>query len=114
MPIISGINYRDVIAEDVQMSGNLAGIENDKFTGICMFNVSITLAEKHKKIQWNCSNIEGVSSAVNQQACDLLPDKQPGKIVPCPFPTDRLPIDDVELKICTIRPKPPTISSNQE
>ncbi|CAO2838756.1 unnamed protein product [Amaranthus hypochondriacus] len=114
MPIISGINYRDVIAEDVQMSGNLAGIENDKFTGICMSNVTVTLAEKHKKIQWNCSNIEGVSSAVNPQACGLLPDKQAGKIVPCPFPTDKLPIDYVELKICTIRPKPPTISSNRE
>ncbi|XP_056697105.1 probable polygalacturonase isoform X1 [Spinacia oleracea] len=107
MPIVSGINYRDVTAEDVQMSGNLAGIEKDKFTGICMSNVSISLAEKKKKVQWNCSNIEGFTSGVNPKACDLLPDKQPGKLVPCPFPTDKLPIDDVELKICSIRPKPP-------
>ncbi|XP_021765028.1 probable polygalacturonase isoform X1 [Chenopodium quinoa] len=107
LPIISGINYQDVTAEDVQMSGNLAGIENDKFTGICLSNVTISLAEKHKKVQWNCTNIEGTTSGVNPQACDLLPDKQPGKVVPCPFPTDKLPIDDVELKICTVRPKPP-------
>ncbi|KAL2920759.1 putative polygalacturonase [Bienertia sinuspersici] len=107
LPVISGINYRDVTADDVQMSGNLAGIENDKFTGICFSNVTITLAEKHQKVQWNCSNIEGSSSGVNPQACDLLPDKQPGKSVPCPFPTDKLAIDDVELKVCSIRPKPP-------
>ncbi|KNA14383.1 hypothetical protein SOVF_107920 [Spinacia oleracea] len=103
----------DVTAEDVQMSGKLAGIENDKFTGICMSNVTIALAEKPKKVQWNFSNIEGVTSWVNPQACDLLPDKQPGKVVPCPFPTNKLLIDDVELKICSIRPKPPRyIKSN--
>ncbi|XP_074317988.1 putative polygalacturonase [Silene latifolia] len=107
LPIISGINYQNVKAENVSMAGDLVGLDNDKFTGICLSNVTIELAEKHKKVQWNCSNIEGISSGIKPQACDKLPDKQPGKIVPCPYPSDKLSIEDVPLKICSIRPEPP-------
>ena len=106
-PIVKNINYRDITAEDVQMSAQLAGIENDAFTQICISNVTISLAEKPKKVQWNCTNVEGVTSKVTPKACELLPDKDPGKLVDCPFPTDKLPIDDFELKTCPSRPGPP-------
>ncbi|KAK9672594.1 hypothetical protein RND81_12G110800 [Saponaria officinalis] len=107
LPVITRINYQNVRAENVNMSGNLMGIDNDKFTDICISNVTIGLAEKHKKLQWNCSNVEGISSGVTPQACEKLSDKQPGKIVACPYPTNKLPIEGVKLKICSIRPNPP-------
>lgn len=101
LPIINGINYRDIVAENVTMTANLAGIEGDLFTGICISNVTVGLVKKPKKVQWNCTDIEGISSRVSPRTCDLLPDKEPEKIVDCDFPNDRLPIDNVQLKICT-------------
>ncbi|GMH08955.1 hypothetical protein Nepgr_010795 [Nepenthes gracilis] len=96
LPIIDGINYSDVTAENVTMAANLAGIDGDKFTGICISNVSIALAEKAKKVQWNCTDIQGVTSNVTPPACNLLPEGD----ADCPFPDDRLPIEDVQLKTC--------------
>ncbi|KAL9225340.1 hypothetical protein vseg_001280 [Gypsophila vaccaria] len=104
LPVITGISYQNIRAENVTMPADLIGIDNDKFTGICMSNVTIGLAEKHKKLQWNCTNVEGISSGVTPQACDLLPDRQPEKVVACPYPTDKLPIENVELKTCSVRP----------
>ncbi|TXG71008.1 hypothetical protein EZV62_005943 [Acer yangbiense] len=99
LPEIKRINYRDIVAENVTYSARLDGITNDPFTGICISNVTITLTEKPKKLQWNCTNVEGVTSNVTPPACDLLPEKKP---MECPFPEDRLPIEDVKLKSCSI------------
>ena len=100
LPEIKRINYRDIVAENVTYSARLDGITNDPFTGICISNVTITLTEKPKKLQWNCTNVEGVTSNVTPSpVCDMLPEKKP---VECPFPEDRLPIEDVKLKSCSI------------
>ena len=40
---------------------------------------------------------EGNTSNVKPKACDLLPEKS-GTV--CPFPVDKLPIEDVPLKTC--------------
>ncbi|KAM4068949.1 hypothetical protein ACB094_12G051800 [Castanea mollissima] len=98
IPKIKGINYRDVVAENVTYSAKLDGIQGDPFTGICISNVTITLTEKPKKLQWNCTDIAGVTSNVTPTPCALLPEKQG---VDCAFPTSRLPIDDVQLKTCS-------------
>ena len=97
LPYITGINYRDVVATNVTKSARLEGISNDPFTGICISNVSIQVSEQQKKLQWNCSNISGVTSNVTPYPCALLPEK--GQLE-CPFPTDTLPIDNVQLKSC--------------
>ncbi|KAI9160989.1 hypothetical protein LWI28_021052 [Acer negundo] len=98
LPEITRINYRDMVAENVTYAARLDGISNDPFTGICISNVTITLTEKPKKLIWNCTNVEGVTSNVTPPACDLLPEKKP---IECPFPEDRLPIEDVKLKSCS-------------
>ncbi|KAM3682170.1 hypothetical protein ACB098_12G053000 [Castanea mollissima] len=98
IPEIKGINYRDLVAENVTYSAKLDGIQGDPFTGICISNVTITLTEKPKQLQWNCTDIAGVTSNVTPTPCALLPEKQG---VGCAFPTDRLPIDDVQLKTCS-------------
>ncbi|GAB4826316.1 hypothetical protein Ancab_009181 [Ancistrocladus abbreviatus] len=100
LPIIDGINYRDITAENVTMAANLAGIENDTFTGICISNVTISLAEKPKKVQWNCTDIEGVTSDVSPPACALLPEKKAGEVKECLFPDERLSVENIRLKIC--------------
>ncbi|KAI9160066.1 hypothetical protein LWI28_004806 [Acer negundo] len=99
LPEIKRINYRDIVAENVTFAARLEGISNDPFTGICISNVTITLTKKPKKLIWNCTNVEGVTSNVTPPACDLLPEKKP---IECPFPEDRLPIEDVKLKSCSI------------
>ncbi|XP_025012126.1 probable polygalacturonase isoform X2 [Ricinus communis] len=97
LPIITRINYRDIVAENVTYSARLEGIEKDPFTGICISNANITLTKKPEKLQWNCTDIEGVTSNVNPRPCSLLP----GKRLECPFPKDRLPIENVKLKTCS-------------
>ncbi|KAJ4705955.1 Pectin lyase-like superfamily protein [Melia azedarach] len=98
LPQVTAINYRDMVAENVTYSARLDGIRNDPFTGICISNVTITLTEKPKELQWNCTNIQGITSRVMPPACDLLPKKEP---TDCFFPDDRLPIEDVKLKTCS-------------
>lgn len=100
LPDISNINYQDVVAENVTYSARLEGIHGDTFKGICISNVTIELTEKPKKLQWNCTDIEGVTSNVTPKACDLLPEKE--EKFDCNFPEDKLPIDTVELSTCTI------------
>ncbi|XP_034203905.1 probable polygalacturonase [Prunus dulcis] len=99
LPLIQNINYKQVEAENVTYSARLEGIPNDPFKGICISNVTITLIEKPKKLQWNCTNIAGVTSNVTPKACDLLPEKK--EVVDCPFPEDRLAIEDVKLVTCS-------------
>lgn len=100
LPDIQAINYRHVIAENVTYPARLEGIEGDPFKGICISNVNITLTEKPKKLLWNCTDIEGYTSNVTPKACDLLPEKKGN--FECPFPKDKLPIEDVPLKTCSL------------
>lgn len=100
LPLIENINYRDWVAENVTQTARLEGIEGDPFKGICISNVTVELSDDPKKLQWNCTNIVGVSSNVIPKPCDLLPEK---KSVDCPYPDDKLPIDDVQLKTCSFK-----------
>ncbi|KAI4351654.1 hypothetical protein L6164_005990 [Bauhinia variegata] len=100
LPNITGINYRDVRADNVTYSAKLGGISGDPFTGICISNVTIGLTEKPKDLQWNCTDVEGVTSNVTPKACDLLPEKE--QKFDCPFPDDKLPIESVQMKTCSL------------
>ncbi|VFQ68027.1 unnamed protein product [Cuscuta campestris] len=105
LPVIDNINYRDMVAENVTMAARLEGISGDPFTGICISNVTIGLADNAKKVQWNCTNISGISSGVVPQACGLLPDMGQEQMSACDFPTQCLPIENVKLKMCGYRRK---------
>eukprot|EP00257_Ricinus_communis_P013653 XP_015571150.1 probable polygalacturonase [Ricinus communis] len=96
---IKNINYRDIVARNVNMSGAFDGFPTNHFTGICMSNVTIQLSQTPKKPQWNCSNVEGVSSHVTPTPCSLFPEKP----VDCTFPEDKLPIESIHLKTCTAK-----------
>ncbi|CAA7056017.1 unnamed protein product [Microthlaspi erraticum] len=98
LPEVSNINYRDMTAENVTISAQLEGIENHPFKGICMSNVTIALSPITKKMQWNCTDVAGVTSRVKPEPCSLLPDK--GTKLDCDFPTDKIPIESVVLKKC--------------
>lgn len=104
-PVIQNINYRDMVAENVTMAARLEGIQGDHFTGICISNVTIELAKKAKKVPWNCTNIEGISSGVSPLPCDALPDQGPDFAAGCDFPTESLPIDNIEIQTCSYRRK---------
>ncbi|PRQ38529.1 putative galacturan 1,4-alpha-galacturonidase [Rosa chinensis] len=99
LPVIQNINYREVVAENVTMPAQLDGIASDPFKGICISNVSISLTEKPKKLLWNCTDVEGVTSNVTPKACDSLPEQQ--KPIDCAFPEDKLAIEGVKLTTCS-------------
>ncbi|XP_044481239.1 probable polygalacturonase [Mangifera indica] len=100
LPVIQNINYRDIVAENVTMAARLEGIPGDTFSEICISNVTVGLTAKPKKLQWNCTNVEGISSAVTPKPCELLPDQGPEKITQCNFPEDSLPIDNIKVRSC--------------
>uniref|UniRef100_A0A7N0U6B3 Polygalacturonase n=1 Tax=Kalanchoe fedtschenkoi TaxID=63787 RepID=A0A7N0U6B3_KALFE len=100
VPVVENISCRDMVAEGVTQAGRLAGIEDHPFKDVCISNVTIGVAKKHKKVQWNCTEIDGASDNVSPPPCDLLPETRSGP-AGCPFPTDRLPIEDVEMKTCS-------------
>ncbi|KAJ4912974.1 Pectin lyase-like superfamily protein [Raphanus sativus] len=103
LPVIQNINYQDMVAENVTMPAQLAGITGDQFTGICISNVTITLSKKPKKVLWNCTDVSGYTSGVTPEPCQLLPEKQPGTIVPCNFPESPIPVDEAKLQRCYSR-----------
>lgn len=103
LPAIQGINYRDIVADNVSMAARLEGISGDPFIGICIANATIGMAAKHKKVPWTCTDIGGMTSGVTPPPCELLPDQGPEKIRACDFPTESLPIDMVEMKKCAYR-----------
>lgn len=98
-PKINNINYIDVVAENVNITGSLDGLPNDPFTGICIFNATITLSGTAKKVQWNCTHVQGVSNNVTPKPCDLLPEKA----TRCSFPKDKLRIERVHMKTCSVK-----------
>ncbi|KAI0530528.1 hypothetical protein KFK09_000072 [Dendrobium nobile] len=100
IPDIEGINYSHVVAENVTTAGRLEGIEKAPFKGICISNVSVEV-RKAKKTAWVCENVEGVSSGVMPAPCDALKDEGM-EATDCPFREDRLPIEDVEVKDCSL------------
>ncbi|XP_057995667.1 probable polygalacturonase [Hevea brasiliensis] len=95
---INNINYRDIVAENVNITASLDGFDKAPFTGICISNATVTLSETAKKVQWNCTNIQGVTNNVTPQPCDLLPQKA----MDCSFPEDKLPIETIQMQTCTL------------
>lgn len=101
LPVIQRINIKDIVAKNVTIAGKLEGIDGDIFNGICISNAAIEMSEHANKLPWNCSKIQGVSSQVSPQPCDLLPDKK----IDCPFPTDTLPVDRIQFQTCAAATK---------
>ncbi|CAD6201702.1 unnamed protein product [Miscanthus lutarioriparius] len=97
MPEVTGINYSDVFAENVTMAGRMEGIPNDPYTGICISNVTARLAPGAMELQWNCTNVKGVTSDVSPKPCPELGAE--GK--PCAFPEEELVIGPPELPKCS-------------
>ncbi|PIA34257.1 hypothetical protein AQUCO_03800086v1 [Aquilegia coerulea] len=100
LPVIQGISYTDMVADNVTMAARLEGIDGDPFTGICISNVTIGMARKAKKVPWTCTNISGITTGVSPKPCDSLPEQE---VTSCPYPTDSLAIENVEQKLCSFR-----------
>ncbi|KAG9452975.1 hypothetical protein H6P81_005879 [Aristolochia fimbriata] len=108
IPDVAGINYRDVVAENVTFAAKLEGLQQSFYKGICISNATIGMANPNKKkpsskkLPWNCTFIEGTSSDVTPLPCPQLPSQEyGGGHTSCTYPEDRLPIDNVEIKACT-------------
>ncbi|KAI4369870.1 hypothetical protein MLD38_018268 [Melastoma candidum] len=103
LPEIANINFRDMVGENVSIAARFDGIPGDTFSGICIANVTLSMAAKSKKYPWTCTDIEGMTSGVRPAPCDALPDQGPEKIGSCNFPAESLPIDEVVFQQCSYR-----------
>lgn len=97
IPVVEGINFVDIAADNVTMAGNLAGIKGAPFTGICMSNVTVGVKVNSNKPPWSCTDVQGVSTGVLPPPCPSLGSMAPQ---PCPFPGDCLPIENYVLLEC--------------
>ncbi|XP_011093244.1 probable polygalacturonase [Sesamum indicum] len=88
LPEINGINYRDVVTENMSIAAGLEGITGDPFTGICIANMTIGMA---KKYPWSCLEVEGVVPP----PCGLLADQG----------EEKLAVDGIQLQKCSYRMK---------
>lgn len=101
IPVIQGINYRDIVGKNVSMAAQLEGIPGHPFSSICMSNVTLKMNPESKKVPWTCSDIKGITSFVTPRPCNLFSDQGQGKVRSCYFPHETLPIDKIELKKCS-------------
>ncbi|KAI4369869.1 hypothetical protein MLD38_018267 [Melastoma candidum] len=101
-PVVQGINYRDIVAENVTMAAQFKGISGDPFTGICISNATIGMNPKSKEEPWTCSDVQGITSRVTPRPCNKL---LHANVVTCAFPKESLPIDEVKLKKCVYKVK---------
>ncbi|XP_076914487.1 putative polygalacturonase [Bidens hawaiensis] len=98
LPVVDRITYRNVVAEDVKMAGNMGGIDGYPFTGFCLSNVTIGFGTQKENQLWNCTGVSGVSSNVLPEPCGELSEKGPSN---CKYPQDPVPIDVLELNTCS-------------
>ncbi|XP_076933612.1 putative polygalacturonase [Bidens hawaiensis] len=98
LPVVDRISYRNVVAEDVKMAGNMSGIDGYPFTGFCLSNVTIGFGTQKENKVWNCMGVSGVSSGVLPEPCGELSEKGPTN---CEYPQNPVPIDVLELNTCS-------------
>ncbi|KAJ7000210.1 hypothetical protein NC653_010858 [Populus alba x Populus x berolinensis] len=96
------INYKDTVADTVTDSARPEGIQNDPFTGTCISNVRTSLTEKPEELQWNSTDIQGISSNVTLQPCPASGRKASGVLS---LKIDRRSShdDDISLRATKIR-----------
>ncbi|KAM0881525.1 hypothetical protein ACQ4PT_032901 [Festuca glaucescens] len=98
VPVVENISYQDVVATGVwKEAARMEGIQGAPFKGICMANVTAEMT-KARKVSWNCADVEGVSADVTPAPCAPLQGAHGGA---CPFPTDKLAIDEVTVQRCS-------------
>ncbi|KAL5567916.1 hypothetical protein UlMin_024491 [Ulmus minor] len=98
LSVVENISLSGIVALDVTSTANLEGLPGHTIKGICVSDSAFIVTEKfNDTMQWRCDNVEGVTSSVIPKACDLLPEKLGFN---CPYPLDRLPIENVPLKTC--------------
>lgn len=69
LPKIERITFKDIHGENITVAGLMEGIEGDNFINICLYNITLSV---NSISPWNCSNIQGFSSLVFPQTCELL------------------------------------------
>ncbi|XP_078438181.1 putative polygalacturonase [Wolffia australiana] len=99
VPVVSGVSYSDISAVNVTTAGRLEGIPGAPFSGICISNATIEVI-KSKKAPWTCADVEGSAAGVSPPPCAALPDGG-AAAGSCPYPSEKLAIDLVELKECS-------------
>ncbi|CAH9110283.1 unnamed protein product [Cuscuta europaea] len=105
IPKVTGLSFTNIMAQNVTYAGKLVGPEAAPFADICISNATIAMhiddgkKHKNKKEPWNCTDIAGKWSFVTPQPCSRLV-KMPS--LECGFPSDRLPIENVQLQSCPL------------
>ncbi|ONK78704.1 uncharacterized protein A4U43_C02F21570 [Asparagus officinalis] len=69
LPVISGITFKNIIGSNVSTAGVFSGIKTDKFSAICLSNITLSV---HSDPSWMCSDVSGFSDLVSPHPCAEL------------------------------------------
>ncbi|KAF4400259.1 hypothetical protein G4B88_019468 [Cannabis sativa] len=85
---ISSIKCRDMMVENVTAPAKYEVIPGNTFTGVCFSNTTATI-------------FPDLKTSFKVESWDLLPHAN-SKNIECPYPQNKLPIEDVALKTCSL------------
>ncbi|KAJ7299656.1 hypothetical protein O6H91_Y184300 [Diphasiastrum complanatum] len=71
--IINRISISNIVGDQITLAGNLQGLPEAPYTGICLNNVSLDVIPG--KLVWNCSAVQGFSMDVVPEPCTELRDE---------------------------------------
>ncbi|XP_043720533.1 probable polygalacturonase isoform X2 [Telopea speciosissima] len=71
LPVIDRITLKNIVGTNINVAGDLEGIQESPFTSICLFNVSF-LMTSGTSASWYCSNVLGFSDSVFPEPCPDL------------------------------------------
>uniref|UniRef100_A0A7N0T2A6 Polygalacturonase n=1 Tax=Kalanchoe fedtschenkoi TaxID=63787 RepID=A0A7N0T2A6_KALFE len=74
LPSVSSITLRNITGTNISFAGNLTGISGAPFTGICLSDISLSIASKYSNSStfWVCSYVSGISESVFPEPCPEL------------------------------------------
>ncbi|KAB8372634.1 hypothetical protein FH972_024735 [Carpinus fangiana] len=74
LPVVKGINIKNVWGVKVQQAGLIKGLKNSPFTGICLSNINLhsPTPTGPRSSSWKCSDVSGGSHLVNPGPCSEL------------------------------------------
>uniref|UniRef100_A0A0D6QY48 Rhamnogalacturonase A/B/Epimerase-like pectate lyase domain-containing protein n=1 Tax=Araucaria cunninghamii TaxID=56994 RepID=A0A0D6QY48_ARACU len=98
LPVVERIGISNVIALNVSIAGKMEGIPQAPYKNFCFTNITMTMA-KSKHPAWNCTSVEGFSSNVTPEPCELLQIKPTGTEAFCGPQRFEIP-EQTNLKPC--------------
>lgn len=72
LPVVKDVTIKDVWGEGVLQAGQIQGLKNSPFTGICLSNINLQGNVGPRNPPWKCSDVSGAAVQVSPWPCSEL------------------------------------------